>query len=475
MSAQELSSTKRWLALVAVGIFVFMSTLDSTIVNIALPTIATSLKVSMSVATWSVAIYLIALSGMLLFFGRLGDLIGKVKVFRIGTIIFTVGSLLAGINLGIGFLLTARVVQALGSAMTMSNSFGIATELFPPQMRARAMAAIGIFVSLGSITGPGLGGLILQFSQWNNIFWVNVPVGILAIILGAVLLPREEKVKLDKKKLDWMGTILFFLTIALFFLAVELGQTIGFTSIPILAAMAVSIVLFVFFIRQERKCNAPMIQLGIFRNRLFSISLLASTLTFATYYFALIILPFYLQDLLKISTGQAGLVLMAYPLVMMVVGPFGGYLGDKYNKEIVSCIGIVLVVVTQFGFLRVSNTSSVWFVVVCLAINGAGNALFQSPNNALVMGSVEPKYLGVAGSINALARNIGMIIGITLATTTLFLTMSLKYGQNVTDYIPNRPDIFLAGMHVAFIISGVIGIIALVVVGSRLVGRYRRS
>ncbi|MDR0921311.1 MAG: MFS transporter [Lactobacillales bacterium] len=468
------NSRKNWLILVAIGAFTFMSTLDSSIVNIALPTISKELHVPMNQATWTVSIYLIAVSGLLIFFGRLGDLIGKIKIFKIGTIIFTFGSLIAGFNLGIWFLLFARFIQAFGAAMTMSNSFGITTSTFPPHQRSRAMATIGVFVSLGAVAGPGLGGLILQFLPWSYIFWVNVPIGILAIIMGEKLFPKVTGND-NVPKLDWVGTILFFLMISSLFLSIEVGQNKGFIHAFVLILFALSILLFIAFVYYELHHPDPMIDLTIFKNQLFTISLIAAMLIFVTNFFSSIILPFYLQDLLKMSPGQSGIIMMVFPIVMMITSPIGGYLGDKHDKEKVTAFGIAIVVISQLGYITFNQHTSIAILVLFTGLNAAGASLFQSPNNALVMSSVPKNQLGVAGSVNALARNLGMITGISIATTTLFTSMSLQVGHRVTSYVPGRPDVFLTGMHIAFAISFVIALITLLIVCYRLFSRKKAA
>ncbi|MDN5403118.1 MAG: MFS transporter, partial [Lactococcus sp.] len=173
-------SKEKFPGLLALGIFTFMSTLDGSIVNIALPSMAREMHLEMGQVTWSVTIYLVVISGLILLFGRLGDLLGKTKIFNIGSLIFTLGSLLAGINLGLHFLLFSRIVQAIGASMTMSNSFGITSQLFEPALRARAMSIMSMFVSLGAIAGPAIGGFILQLASWSYIFWINVPLGVVA-------------------------------------------------------------------------------------------------------------------------------------------------------------------------------------------------------------------------------------------------------------------------------------------------------
>jgi EmrB/QacA subfamily drug resistance transporter len=472
MQENAKESRKHWLILVAVGLFTFMSTLDSSIVNIALPTISKELQIPMNQTTWTVSIYLIGVSGMLIFFGRLGDLIGKIRVFKVGTVIFTIGSLLAGFNFGIWFLLLARLVQAVGAAMTMSNSFGITTTTFPPSQRARAMSMIGVFVALGSVAGPGVGCIILQVLPWSYIFWVNVPIGIFAIIMGQFLFPKEEKHK-GKLDLDWGGTILFFLAISLLFLGIEIGQNQGFLHPIVIGLVVIAIILLVAFIKFELGQKIPMIDLHIFKNSLFSISLVAAFLIFVTNFFAAIIMPFYLQDLLNWSPGQAGMMMMVFPITMMIVGPIGGVMGDKLDKEIVTAAAIILVVVSQLGYTTFNHSTPVWILILFTVLNSAGTGLFQASNNALVMSAVEKRYLGVAGSVNALARNLGMITGISIATTTLFTAMSLKFGKRVTTYVPGRPDIFLHGMHIAFLISFTIALITFFIVGYRLITKHK--
>ncbi|MDR0311327.1 MAG: MFS transporter [Acidobacteriota bacterium] len=490
-TAETMSGRRRWLILVAIGSFNFMATLVASIVNIALPTLSRELRVPMDHVTWIVLIYLIAVSGLLIFFGRLGDLIGKIRVFRAGTVIFTLGSLLAGFDFGFWFLIFARFVQAWGAAMTMSNSFGIITSVFPPRNRTRAMAAIGIFVSLGAVTGPGLGGLILQFLPWGYIFWINVPAGLFAIVMGAKLFPKSKplagiQLRNLRHDLDWTGAALFFCAISFLFLGVEIGQNKGFIHSAVIGFVVGAIMLGISFIVVEfrlcgkldagQKSVPPLIDLHIFRNRLFSISLIAGLFMFTTNFFANIIMPFYLQNLRGWTPGHAGLVMMAFPITMIIVGPIAGWMGDYANKEIITAVGITLVAISQFAYTLLDERTSIFALVAVTVLNAGGTAIFQSPNNALVMSTVEKRYLGVAGSINALARNLGMVTGISLATVALFTTMSARLGQRVIHYVEDRPDAFLSGMHTSFYISFGLSLVTLCVVGLRLFFQcYSRS
>lgn len=438
-----------WLMIAAVGIFTFMSTLDSSIINIALPVISKDLAIPMNKATWTVAIYLIFISGLVTFFGGLGDQIGKIRVFKVGTYVFTIGSLLAGINLGLWFLLFARIIQAVGAAMTMSNSFGIITGAAPLKMRARAMALNAMFVSLGTITGPGLGGLILEHFKWSYIFWVNVPVGIIAIIIGIKVLPQETK-SVAKVTFDYLGIISLFLTISIFFLGVNIGQEQGFVEAIPMGAFVVSIALLAYFIVHELYTTKPLLDLTIFKSSLFTISLIAAFLIFTSNFFINVLLPFYFENLRGISSGTAGIYMMIWPVTMLIGTPIAGYIADKFDQEYVTLLGLTVLVLSFFGWRVVNGESSLLFVGGLLVLGGVGMSFFQTPNNALIMTNAPKAKLGVAGAMNALARNLGMISGTSLVTTILYFAMSQKIGHTITSYPAHDASVFVYGMHIAF-------------------------
>lgn len=463
-------SKEKFPGLLALGIFTFMSTLDGSIVNIALPSMAREMHLEMSQVTWSVTIYLVVISGLILLFGRLGDLLGKTKIFSIGSIVFTLGSLLAGINLGLYFLLFSRIIQAIGASMTMSNSFGITSQLFPPAIRARAMSIMSMFVSLGAIAGPAIGGFILQFASWSYIFWINVPLGIIAYIIGRKALPKDKGVGTFKDA-DLLGALQMFLTIVAFFIAMSLGQAQGFGHITVLLSFVVMVLFFIWFIHTERTVDKPLLNLNIFRSKLFSMSVITSMTMFTAGSFVNILMPFYLQNYRGSAAGFAGMIMMAYPVGMFIFSPIAGVLSDKFDKEIITFIATTGVLIVQLGYFIFGQTTAIAFVMIILFLHGGSVGFFQSPNNALVMSTVDMRYLGIAGSVNALARNLGFVLGTTLSTTVLFVAMSNQLGHRVSGYIASRPEIFLKGMHHAFYVSLTLVIFAWCLSGYRLVTR----
>lgn len=462
---QEQTHKYRWFSLAAVGLFTFMSTLDGSIVNIALPTISEDLGVPMNQTEWVVSVYLMAICVFLLFFGKVGDSIGKIKVFKIGTIVFIIGSFLCGIPGSLTLLLVARVIQAIGASMTMATNTGIITELFPATERGRALGLIGSFVSLGAIAGPGIGGVILSHFAWSYIFWINVPVGIITLIFGWYFLPKEE-VK-SGAAIDYIGFILFAIFILFFFGGIFLGQEQGFLNPIILTMILISLASLFLFYRYEIKKDNALVEFKLFKNQLFTISLLTATMIFVTNFFANVVNPFYLQNVLGLEAKDAGFFMMIFPLVMVVVAPLSGYLSDKKGPNLMTLIGLATLTIGQLGYLLLGESSPIILFVLIMALVGGGNAMFQAPNNTIIMSSVEKKDYGVAGSLNALARNFGMVVGITLSTTILYQSMSVKAGEKVVGYVEGQPEIFVYGMHVTYIVSTVICVTALIITAWR--------
>jgi EmrB/QacA subfamily drug resistance transporter len=462
---------RRWTILVIQNLFVFMSTLDGSIVNIALPVISKNLNLPIAKTEWVVSSYLIAICTLILFFGKLGDIIGKIRVFKMGSAIFIIGSFLCGFSNSLTMLVFCRIIQALGASMTMANSQGIITDIFPAHERGKALGLVGTFVSLGSIAGPSLGGVLVSLLGWQSIFWVNVPIGLVALILGMKMLPKDlTKVK---AKLDIPGSLLFAVFIISLFAGLLLGQQVGYGDLRILLAFIIAIITFLTFLWVESHKEAPMLQLTLFKNPLFSLSILCGFLVFVANFCFNIISPFYTENILHLSPLSAGLILMLFPITMAVIAPFSGALSDKIGSELLTFAGLLVMVIAQVGLATLHSGSSIMMVGIFVAMLGLGSGLFQSPNNSLVMSTVARTQLGIAGSVNSLVRNIGMVVGISAATTTLFSVMSAKAGYRVTGLIPNRPDLFIEGMHVVFIGSSIICLISAFLTGWRLLKSRR--
>lgn len=456
----------RWWIITAIGMFTIMSTLDGSIVNIALPVMSRDLNIPMNQAEWVVSIYLMMICGLLLFFGKLGDSIGKIKVFRIGMVLFLIGSLFAGFNNSLALLLAARIVQATGASMTMANNNGIVTEIFPMNERGKALGLIGSFVSIGAIAGPGIGGLILGQLPWGYIFWINIPIGIVALILGTVVLPKDLPSK--RVPIDWSGFISFLAFILTLFMGIFLGQERGFTDPLILGLFVIAVIALAAFVQIERHKNDPLVSFKLFSNSAFTLSLLSAFFIFVTNFFFNVISPFYLQNARGLSPEKAGYLLMIFPIVQVIVAPVAGSIADRIGPYRITMVGLLFIVGSQIGYALFNLQTSFVFVALMIGLVGFGNGLFQAPNNTVVMSSVAPRDLGIAGGMNALARNLGMVVGISSATTVLFSSMSHTAGRKVTTYLTGQPNVFIAGMHVSFWVATVLCCLALALTGYRM-------
>ncbi|MRN53225.1 MFS transporter [Paenibacillus monticola] len=458
---------KRWIILIVLNIFTFMSTLDGSIVNIALPVLVKQLQLPMGQVVWVTTGYLMAICSVILFFGKLGDIVGKIRIFKIGTIIFILGSLLCGLSASLPFLIASRIIQAIGASMTMANSQGIVTDIFPSTERGKALGLIGTFVSLGSIAGPSLGGIIVSALGWKYIFWVNVPIGLIAIVLGWKVLPKD--LVRVKSKIDIPGSMLFAVFIITLFAGLLLGQQLGYGDNRIILALITAAAAFIVFIILELRGSHPLLQLSLFKNPLFSLSILCAFLVFVANFCFNIIAPFYAQNMLNLSPFYAGFLLMLFPISMVIVAPLSGALSDKIGSEFLTFAGLIVMVIAQFGLARLHDGSSVVLVGLWIAMLGIGSGLFGSPNNSLIMSTVPRTQLGSAGSVNSLVRNVGMVVGITVATTILFNVMSNQAGHRVTDLVPGHPEIFLSGMHVVFMTSAGICLVSALLTGWRMI------
>ncbi|WP_271813596.1 MFS transporter [Clostridium beijerinckii] len=462
----ESTDKKRWLILFTTVLLTFMSTLDSSIVNVALPVMSQRLAVSMASIEWVVTSYLIVIVGTILIFGRLADIKGKTSVFKLGIIIFTIGSLLCGLSNSLVMLVFSRILQAIGAAGTMSTSQGIITQVFPRNERGRALGLNGTFVALGSMIGPPVGGIIVSILSWQYIFLINVPIGILALALAMKTLPKSSNN--SNEKLDIKGAILFGSTMVLLFSALTFGKEIGYDNIGIIISFVVSIILFISFIIVEKRIDEPLLKLEIFSNSLFSLSIFCAFISFVAISCSNIILPFYLQYVMKLAPSVTGVLMMVSPIILSVVAPMSGYISDRIGSEVLTFLGLIGTSLGLFLISTLNEYSHIGALIVFIAIMTLGNGMFQSPNNSLVMSTVDTKNLGIAGSINALVRNLGMVFGISLSTTLLYNRMSSKIGYHVTGYIEGRDDIFVYGMQYVYVAAAIICALGAVLTAYRL-------
>lgn len=449
---EEAVYSNRMLILFNIVMMTFMATLDGSIVNVALPVMASELSVTTQSIAWVVTVYLVVISTTILIFGKLGDIHGKTRIFKFGIVVFTLGSLMCGIPISFPFLMAARIIQAVGAAGFMANSQGIITHVFPRNERGRALGISGTFVALGSLVGPPLGGFIVSILNWNYIFLINVPIGIFTFLMGMKTLPKDDYK--SSEKFDLKGAVLIIITIFAIFGSLSAGETYGYARPFILAGFAIAAVILFIFMALEKKVASPLLDLNIFHNKLFSLSIFCGFLSFVAISCSTIIQPFYLQNVMKLSPATTGLIMMAFPLIMAVVAPVSGHMSDKIGSEFLTFLGLLFTSAGLFLLSTLNEYSSMTLLVAFIAVMSVGNGMFQSPNTSLIMSTVSIDKLGIAGSINALVRNLGMVFGISMSTALLYDRMSFKLGHRVSDFIPGEEHAFIYGMRIVYILAG---------------------
>jgi len=418
----------------------FMATLDSGIVNTALPTIAQGFGASLPEAQWIVACYFLVISCLLPLFGRLGDTRGRRPMYQLGFVIFTVASMLCGAAPSLAWLIAARVGQGIGAAMLMANGPAIIMAAFPGPTRGRALGLVGMTVALGSLTGPGLGGLLLQGFGWRSVFYVNLPIGLAGIALARRYLPRMEQLR--KNPLDILGAVLFAIGMTTLLLGIIHGHDWGWSSPVILGCLITAVLALGAFGVWECRVDHPMIDMSLFRIWPFLSGNIVAFLAFLSMFTTAILMPFYLQQQMHFSPLMIGAVLSTLPLSMAVSAPISGYLSERINFGTLTTLGMA---VTSFGLYFQSllgPLSPHWRIFAGQVILGLGVGIFMSPNNNSVLSSAPQDKLGLVSGVLALVRNVGMVSGIAVAITMFEGFQGLARSAGAPPV-----DAFFAGFH----------------------------
>lgn len=459
---EQIKNKNLTMILIGIGIVIFMSTLDSSIVTVALPVLSKALHTNMSLINWVVTMYLIVMSSTLMIFGKLGDKYGKIKFFKWGTLLFVVSSALCALSVSWLTLIISRSLQAIGAAMTMATSNGIIVEVFPDSRRGQALGWMGSFVSLGGIIGPSIGGILLNFFPWHIIFWLNVPIGIIATFLLFKYLPSNLDQKYASQGFDLTGSVLLVIGFTSMFVGILLSQQLGWADWRILTMTIVGLILLIILYRYEAKQDEPILPVNLFKNKWFTMQLLACFMVFIIDFFFDVIAPFYLQNARGFSPLFSGFFLLIFPVVQLFVAPISGNLADKHDPFKITLIGLAIISFGQIFYVISGLNNTILIFAVGAALAGLGNGLFHSPNNVLVMSNVSQKDYGSAGSVYSLARTVGMVVGSAMSTTLLFGSMSILDGSRVKSYIPSKPQLFIDGMHITFGLSCAISVILLI-------------
>jgi len=459
----------KWLVLSNTTVATLMSAIDANIVLISLPTIGRELPgTNATLLLWILLGYSLLTAVVLLNFGRLSDMFGRVRLYVLGFAVFTVGSLICGFSQSGLELVVFRLVQAVGAGFLFSNSAAIITDAFPPNERGRALGVNQVSIVAGAVAGLVLGGIITSTIGWRWIFFVNVPIGLLATIRARLDL-REIARPESRPKIDWVGNLAFAAGLTLFLIGLTLGALGQISALVATLTCLVGVALLVLFVFAETRETSPMLDLSLFRNRQFTTSAFAMLLNALARGAFTFILVFYLQGPPRfLDPFTAGLYLIPTSASLATLGPVSGWLSDRYGPRPFLIAGLLT---SALGFLWLSTigpTDTFLQLTPPLVLVGAGMGLFASPNRASMMTAVPPTRRGVASGIGTTFINTGTTIslGLTLIIMSSVLPRSAIQAIFLGTAHPGTPfpsaGGFLDSIHLIFIVSAVLLLVALI-------------
>lgn len=417
MSTKEI----KWTMFVITAVGNFIAMLDATTVNLALYPMAVDLHVTMSQIQWVMIAYMLVLTVFLPFFGKLGDIFPKNKLYSVGFSLFALGAFLNTTADSFGLLIAYRCLEALGASIMLSNAQAIIATIFKKERRGKALGLNGCIVAIGGMSGPALGGILINSFGWHSVFLPCIPVALAGAYYAYKMLPHSIKTERKNFKFDYKG--FFYFTISLFalLLAISEGHSWGWNSLKIISLGVITLIFGVLFYIRDHHINYPLINFSMFKIKPFTFGNLAVMTSYMAMYTNSILLPFFLQEILKYNALKTGLLILPYSVTLSVMAPIAGRLSGKYGSRYLTIAGPIVYCIALLMFTLYDKNAAMWQIVLASGIMGIGNGLFQSPSNNAIMTCVKTEELGLASGILALSRNMGNILGVAV-TITLFET-----------------------------------------------------
>ncbi len=465
----------KWWAYIAIAIGMFLTVMDQSGVNIALPRIAEHFGADIPTAQWITLSYVLSTSAMLMPMGRVSDIIGRKRVYIMGFLVFMCAAALGGTAQALPLLVGAKIIQGIGSAGIQANGMAMITEVFPERERGRALGLYMTVIGTGSVSGPIVGGLLVSGLGWRSVFFAAIPVGLLATMAALTVLKASAPARGaggHRLRFDWPGASISSAGLVSFLLAMTNGHRLGWTSAPVLAGFGAAAVLLAAFLWWERRATDPMLDMGFFQNRVFSLGVMARFLSFLGGSCVYFLMPFYLIQGLGYQANLAGLMMVPSSLCMAIIGPISGRLSDRFGTRWLAVLGMVLSASAMFTFSRLHTTSSPAHVVAGMVLSGCGMGIFSSPNTSAIMSSLGRERYGIVSAFLNLTRTTANVTGVALATTIVVVTMGALGFQPSLAAVSQQGNegvkaAFVAGMGRAFMVAGSFMLLAMVLSGVR--------
>ncbi len=452
----------KYVVLTNTTVGVFMALLDSNIVLISLPTIIRDLPDTTTFdGLWVIMGYILITATLLLTFGRLADMFGRVRLYNLGFAVFTVGSALCSLAPNGISLVLFRLVQGTGGALVFSNNAAILTDAFPVSERGRAIGINQVAGTAGSVTGLVAGGVLTAYLGWRSIFWINIPVGIFATAWAYARL-KEIGVLVKGERLDPLGNVSFATGLSLFLFGLTFGALSGWSAL-FEGVMAVGLVCLAIFVYVELKVRYPMMDMSLFRIRAFSSGIFSNLLAAVSRGAVSLVLVFYFQGALGLDALTAGLLLIPFSIAFVMIGPLSGYLSDKYGARGFSTAGLLISGTAFFWFAVFPFGASYNLLVLPMILAGVGGGMFVAPNAASIMNAAPITRRGIASGMSSTLVSTGFLLSLGMAFAIMAASVPLSTLQAIfaglpVQLDPTNLDLFISSMRNIFLLMGVLSL-----------------
>jgi EmrB/QacA subfamily drug resistance transporter len=437
-------------AFAGLAVGAFMGPFDTNIVNSMLPVLNQEFQVGISTTQWILTINMLIQSSLMLSFGRLGDMRGHKLVYVSGLMVFMLGALLCGLAPTAELLIAARAVSALGSSAMWSNSAAILVHSFPSAQRGRAMGLQSMMVQLGASCAPPVGGLLTTVLDWRAIFWVSIPLALVAVVLSLRFIERDRPSG-RRERFDLGGAALYMFGLMAILLALSQGHLWGWISPEVFVCLSIGFALLGGFVALEPRLAQPMLDLRLFRERAFASPVLTGVVNFVCTSSIVFLLPLYLMLGRSLSPAEAGLILITQPLVMASITVLSGSLSDRIGSRLPVTLGMLLLASGLFLLSRFDAATPLPLLIATLVLNGLGVGMFNAPNSSAVMSAVPSSQRGVAAAILSTARTLGNTLGLGLAGAIFSTVLGERELTNPTYVVQAVSAAFLTASLLALV------------------------
>ena len=448
----EQTHTIKWIIFTVSAIGAFLAMMDSNTVNVALYEIAQNFDIGIKQAQWAVTIYILVLSTFLTLFGKLNDLVSRRNLYALGYLIFAIGAFFNTVSFNIITLILARVVQATGASILLSNNYAIISSVFKGNERARALGFSTAFMALAGMSGPMFGGFLMHYVTWRAIFVPSIIIGLIGAYYSKKYIP--EIVHKSEFKFDYLGMVLQLIVISSMLLIISKGHDWGFTSHRIIILSVIFVVFAFLFYFQEKRIPYPVINFELFKSRVFTYGNFALLVAYFALFTNALLFPFYTQEVLKGTPLMTAVLILPFSFMFMLMALLNGKMSKKLHSSILMTTGTILIILGYLFFTTVSDKLVYWNIIIAQALIGAGSGCYQPSVNALIVSIAPPGKMGIASGILAMFRNVGMLLGISISISIFDFFKNLSIVKNL-----NSTQAFLNGYHTAIYFAIFFGVI----------------